>query len=92
MSPHSNLVTGCPTHLQACTRKNKGGDFQKKGQLKKKEKFNWNGTPIEIVPSYTYLGVTFSSSGLFHVEATEAVNKGLAAQGTTIGNWDYQES
>jgi hypothetical protein len=59
--------------------------FRRKGRLKKNETFNWNRSPIEIVPSYTYLGVTFSSSGLFHVAAAEAVKKGLAAQGATIG-------
>ena len=39
--------------------------FRKAGGLKKSEKWFWNGQKIEIVSKYNYLGVMFSSSGVW---------------------------
>jgi len=53
--------------------------FRKKGRLLKKDRFMWINESIEIVKEYTYLGVTFSSSGLFNIQAKRATSKSLSA-------------
>jgi hypothetical protein len=55
--------------------------FGRSGRRSRNNNFTWNDTTVEAVSSYTYLGVTFSSNGLFKVAASEFVSKGLAAQG-----------
>src|SRR6266851_3800694 len=50
----------------------------------KKERAVLNGEEIQIVRSYVYLGVTFSSSGVFS-EATDVfIKKTLGAQACTL--------
>ncbi|OXA39927.1 putative RNA-directed DNA polymerase from transposon BS [Folsomia candida] len=53
------------------------------GRLPKGTTFTYNGEPIEIVNQYTYLGVPFSSSGVFCKAAKHFKQKGLAALGAT---------
>jgi hypothetical protein len=55
--------------------------FGRSGRRSRKNKFYWMDQLIEIVSTYTYLGVTFSSTGVFKVAALEFAKKGLAAQG-----------
>lgn len=45
--------------------------------------FKYNGQPIEIVNEYTYLGVLFSSSGVYAKTAKSMKQRGLAALGST---------
>ena len=59
--------------------------FQKGGLKSKKEKWWWDNIPIEIVNSYKYLGVLFSSSGLFLKNSNELIAKCLAAVKQIIG-------
>jgi len=35
--------------------------FRKGGHLSRFEKWNYDGTPIEVLNSYNYLGITFST-------------------------------
>jgi len=58
--------------------------FRRAGPLCKSDKFSWNGVPIDVVNSYTYLGVCFHYSGLFNLASAEFVRKGLAAQGAAL--------
>ncbi|OXA58961.1 RNA-directed DNA polymerase from mobile element jockey [Folsomia candida] len=53
------------------------------GRLPKGTTFTYNGEPIEIVNQYTYLGVPFSSSGVFCKAAKHFKQKGLTALGAT---------
>lgn len=57
--------------------------FRRGGRIKSGLQFKYKGEPIEIVKSYTYLGVPLSSSGLFHVAAQHFRKKGLTALGST---------
>lgn len=52
--------------------------FQRSGR-QKSYKFNCGNDPVEMVGSYSYLGVTFSRSGLFVQHAKTAVQKGTTA-------------
>lgn len=70
--------------LQVNLEKTKVVVFRRAGRLKQHEAFNWNDSRIEIVKSYTYLGVKFSSSGLFNVAASEFALKGVSAQGALL--------
>jgi len=58
--------------------------FKRSGRISKFDKFNWNGKSIDVVKSYTYLGVTFQSSGVFELAASEFVKKGIMAQGAVL--------
>ena len=53
--------------------------FQNGGRNSKKEKWFWGNQPIEIVKTYKYLGVHFSSSGSFTHHCNKAINKSLLA-------------
>jgi hypothetical protein len=53
--------------------------FSKSGRALKSEKFSWRKVPISGTKEYTYLGVTFSSTGRFLAHAASAVSKGHAA-------------
>ena len=49
--------------LTVNTDKTKVMVFRRGGVLKRTEKWYYNGNPINVVPYFKYLGVTFSSSG-----------------------------
>lgn len=53
------------------------------GRLPKGLRFVYDGQDIEIVNKYTYLGVIFSSSGVFSLAAKHFKQKGLMALGAT---------
>lgn len=53
--------------------------FRKKGGYSKNISFHYNGETMEIVKDFTYLGIKFSSSGLFHVTSEHAYVRGKAA-------------
>ena len=46
--------------------------FSKKSCHPSKNKFKWNGHPIEVVPRWNYLGITFQSTGIFTKQAITA--------------------
>ena len=70
--------------------------FQKGGRISRKLNFEYNGTRLEIVSKYTYLGVVFSSSGKFVNAAVEFKKSGCQAIGAIwkvltkgkINEWD----
>ena len=47
------------------TSKTKIMVFRKGGILPRNLVFNYNGTPLEIVTSFKYLGIVFTAGGLF---------------------------
>lgn len=53
--------------------------FRKKGRLPGYCNFKYGNENLEIVSNFTYLGIKFSSSGLFHVTSEHAYFKGKAA-------------
>ena len=53
--------------------------FRRGGRIPNNPKFKYKGQPIAIVNQYTYLGVPFSSSGLFNKAASHFKNKGIRA-------------
>lgn len=61
--------------LEVNTQKTKIIIFRKKGKLPKNDKFFYSGAPIEVVKSFTYLRVVFSSSGLFRNHMEQALTK-----------------
>jgi len=58
--------------------------FRRAGPICKSDKFSWNGSTIDVVNSYTYLGVTFHYTGTFNLASTDFVRRGLAAQGAAL--------
>lgn len=56
--------------------------FRKGGRPSKKWIFTYDKKSIEIVNEYTYLGVPFSSTGLFSKAAKHFKQKGMAAAGS----------
>jgi hypothetical protein len=58
--------------------------FRRAGNVCISDRFFWNGSQIEVVKSYTYLGITFHSSGKFNLASSEFVKKGLSAQGAAL--------
>ncbi|KAL1446553.1 hypothetical protein WDU94_013947 [Cyamophila willieti] len=74
------LKTYCETYgLTVNIPKTKIVIFRKAGNISKKYVLYYDGEKLDIVNSFTYLGVTFSSSGLFPVAAKEACVKGKIA-------------
>jgi len=73
--------------LQVNLNKTKVIVFKRSGRISKYDVFTWNGSKVETVKNYTYLGVTFSSSGSFEVAATEFVRKGKMAQGASLSTF-----
>jgi hypothetical protein len=53
--------------------------FRKGGRISRKDVFNWNDQPVEVVPEYVYLGVPFSSSGLFYNSSEYFMKKSFNA-------------
>lgn len=70
--------------------------FRRGGRLQSDLKFLYGGQELEIVNEYTYLGVLFSSSGLFRKAAESFKKKGMKAVGSLwpiiyrgeVDNWD----
>lgn len=55
--------------------------FRRAGRLPKNLCFKYDGEVIGIVKQYTYLGVPFSSSGVFYIASKHFKSKGLTALG-----------
>jgi hypothetical protein len=49
------------------------------GRLPANLKFTYNNRDLEIVPNFSYLGITFSKSGLFNAAKKDLINKGTKA-------------
>jgi hypothetical protein len=49
-------------------------------------KFTYNNRDLEIVPNFSYLGITFSKSGSFNAAKKDLVNKGTKAMGANKGH------
>jgi hypothetical protein len=49
------------------------------GRLPANLKFTYNNKDLEIVPNFSYLGITFSKSGSFNAAKKDLVNKGTKA-------------
>src|SRR5207237_5021246 len=58
--------------------------FCRRGRITKFDKFTWNGTRIQTVKEYSYLGVLFNNTGTFTKTAEYQSNKGLSAIAATI--------
>jgi len=58
--------------------------FKRSGRISKFDNFTWNEESIEVVKFYTYLGVTFQSSGIFDLAASQFIKKGIMAQGAVL--------
>lgn len=56
--------------------------FKKSGRFKRERVFKYGREPLRTVKRYTYLGITFSSSGTFNFELDRALSKGKSALGT----------
>jgi hypothetical protein len=59
--------------------------FRRGGKLPKDLKFFYNNEQLEIVNKYTYLGVCFSSSGLFPVASEDRCGKARQKSGIVRG-------
>lgn len=53
--------------------------FRNGGKLSKDDSFYWNKYKIQVVKSYTYLGIVMTSSGHFRDASENRIKKGLAA-------------
>jgi len=58
--------------------------FRRGGKPSKNERFIYNEKLVDIVNSYTYLGVPFQTTGIFDAAAGHFKAKGMAAVGTTL--------
>ena len=58
--------------------------FRRGGRLRKVDTFSYMGEKVDIVNSFTYLGVPFASNGKFKKAHVHFKNKGLAAVGATL--------
>lgn len=68
--------------LQVNSDKSKVVVFRRKGKLKRSVKFHFKNSPVEIVSSYKYLGILFSSSGLFRPHMQQVLrNSHAVAEG-----------
>ena len=59
--------------------KNKAIVFRRGGRLSKQDIFFYKGSRIEVVKNYTYLGIVFSSSGLFIDACSDRLSKSRVA-------------
>ncbi|KAL1463819.1 hypothetical protein WDU94_015528, partial [Cyamophila willieti] len=53
--------------------------FRRGGKLPKSDVFYYNDRPLEVCSDYVYLGIKFSSHGVFHKASQQAVSKGRMA-------------
>ena len=73
--------------LSVNTKKSQVMVFNKSGKLLKKDTFTINGQNLEVVPTYTYLGVDIPSSGSFSTaigQLTSKAKKAMMPLFTTI--------
>lgn len=61
------------------TKKSKVLIFRQGGKLSRFDRFHYNNEDLVICSEYNYLGITFSSRGVFFRAATEALSKGKLA-------------
>ncbi|KAI5732186.1 hypothetical protein M8J77_023018 [Diaphorina citri] len=59
--------------------------FKKSGRQSETDKFYYNGEPIKVENTFNYLGIMFSSSGLFLQAALQAKRKACVANSSVIG-------
>jgi len=78
----SNFFTS--VGLKANLKKTQVIVFRRGGRICPSDVFQWRGEKLCVVKEYKYLGVIFSSSGTFNVEANHAVQKGLMASGSVL--------
>ncbi|KAL1447096.1 hypothetical protein WDU94_003514 [Cyamophila willieti] len=55
--------------------------FRRGGRVARSDVFQFNGRPVEVVSDYNYLGILFSSHGVFHKASQQALSKGRTAVG-----------
>ena len=65
--------------LKVNTEKTKIMVFRKGGNLKSTENWEHNGTPIEVVNDFNYLGTVFHFNGSFNANEQYIAGKGLKA-------------
>ncbi|KAI5742771.1 hypothetical protein M8J77_011149 [Diaphorina citri] len=53
--------------------------FRRGGRVAASDKFQYNGEEMEVVSEYNYLGIMFSSHGVFHKASQQALSKGRVA-------------
>ncbi|KAI5717340.1 hypothetical protein M8J77_004178 [Diaphorina citri] len=73
--------------LEVNVEKTKVVVFRRKGKLRKEIKFTYQRTPVEIVPSYIYLGVTFTSGLCFVENVKRFITKTMGAIATVNSLW-----
>lgn len=72
----STLAIYCKENLlEVNLSKSKMIVFRRGGKLAQAFNFSYNGSPVEIVSTFTYLGVEFCCSGLFARAANSALTK-----------------
>ncbi|KAL1447284.1 hypothetical protein WDU94_007617, partial [Cyamophila willieti] len=65
--------------LEVNAEKTKVVVFRKSGKLSAQDKFYHMGAEIEVAKTFTYLGVVFSSSGLYRIHMQQALSKAKIA-------------
>ena len=58
--------------------------FRRGGSLSRKDKFNYKGQAIEIVNTYTYLGIVMSYTGLFRQACNDRMSKARTALASAL--------
>lgn len=79
------LETYCSENkLEVNCNKTKIVIFHKSPKKKKINSFHFKDTTIEIVNSYTYLGIPFSFSAKFQISASNSISKARSAVGSVL--------
>ncbi|KAI5743687.1 hypothetical protein M8J77_021086 [Diaphorina citri] len=73
--------------LEVNVEKTKIVVFRRKGKLRSNLKFHYRQIPVEIVPSYVYLGVIFTSGLCFSENVKKFINKTMGAISTVNSLW-----
>ena len=72
--------------LQVNTDKTKIVVFRKRGGLKDDESWTYNGSPLEVVNDFNYLGTVFNYTGTFALNQEMLIGKGLKALNCLLYN------
>ena len=72
--------------LAVNTEKTKVVVFRKRGGLLNNESWAYNGTPLEVVNNFNYLGTVFNYTGTFVLNQETLVGKGLKALNCLLYN------